>query len=115
MIRSTSDGATQRDHAESAARQWETLGRKPVAIPLIENGAEFPGGLEYLWNMFLEILSGQAAGFGPAIITWEGLFAWSHLTATPIEPWECKTLVRLGITRANVFGEVKPRGTQNKV
>lgn len=44
-------------------------------------------------------------GFGPALVTWEALKAWSEFMALSLEPWEAKVLVTLGYRRAVIDGE----------
>jgi hypothetical protein len=62
----------------------------------------------------MDVLAGQEAGFGPATVTWEGLAAWCALTGETPEPWEARTLVRLGVLRANILSEEKPGDRSNK-
>ncbi|MCK1568992.1 hypothetical protein IVB08_34605 [Bradyrhizobium sp. 173] len=57
-------------------------------------------------------------GFGPALVTWEALRAWSEFMAVSLEPWEAKVLVTLGYRRAVIADEEQAkkaqRGSQNK-
>lgn len=48
-------------------------------------------------------------GFGPALVTWEALRAWSEFMAVRLEPWEAKVLVTLGYKRAVIDGEEQAR------
>lgn len=59
----------------------------------------------YLWRWFVELMDGAVTGFGPAIITWSDVNAWSDLTRIRPEPWEARTLVRLSALRAQIIGE----------
>lgn len=100
-----SDGASEGEHRSSAAAQWAMLG-KPVARVSDDPDPECPPELDYLWEDFIEIVAGlPQGGFGPAVVTWESLNAWSQLTDTELEPWEARTLIRLGARRAAVMGE----------
>jgi hypothetical protein len=78
-----------------------------VPAPVITNGAEFPSVLDYLWGWFQEISLGLSpTGFAPPVVTWEAVRAWQALMDIgPIEPWEVRTLVQLGMVRASVLSE----------
>ena len=73
----------------------------------------------YLWRFFDEISMGLSSnGFGPPLVTWESLRAWSEFMAVNLEPWEAKVLVTLGYRRAVIDDEeqqkkAKARGHQN--
>jgi len=56
----------------------------------------------------MEICSGLGSnGFGPALVTWEALTAWQRLMDIgPIEPWEVRVLVDLGMLRARINSEL---------
>ena len=109
LARVAPDGSTEREHAESAARQWAKLGKVPKVKPLA-NGQEFPVVLDYLWSWFVEISHGlETGGFGPAGVTWVGLRAWVDLTGRALEPWEAMALVRLGGLRASIMSEKSPQ------
>lgn len=83
-------------------------------MPAIPAGPPFPDDLSYLWEWFTEISAGLAAGgFGPPTVTWEAIAAWRRLADIgPIEPWEARALVRLGLLRAEIAaeGQKKPTG-----
>ena len=103
------DGATQRDHDASAARQWEKLGRK-VKAPASGPVSEPPALLVYLWEWFCEISMGLAvSGMAPPVITWEGLAAWRAQMGVDLEPWEARTVVRMSCLRASILSEEKPK------
>lgn len=51
----------------------------------------------------------------PAQITWRDLAAWSEQMKIVLEPWEAKTLVTLGVVRANIIGEKLGKQTGSKV
>lgn len=89
---------------DSAARQWARLKRKPKTAP--DDEPNFPWPLEYLWVDFLEISMGISSnGFSPALITWEGLRAWSDLRGIDLDPKDALTLIRLGHRRAIILEE----------
>jgi hypothetical protein len=44
-------------------------------------------------------------GFSPALITWEGLRAWSALRGIDLDPKDALTLIRLGHRRAIILEE----------
>jgi len=48
-----------------------------------------------------------SGGFGPAVITWETLTAWSALRGVDIDPRDALVLVRLGHRRAVILQEDK--------
>lgn len=52
-------------------------------------------------------------GFGPAVITWENLTAWSALRGVDIEPRDALTLIRLGHRRAIVLEEKAKNAGKN--
>lgn len=85
----------------------------------VDDAPECPEALAYLWGYFREVSMGLASnGFGPALVTWEALQAWSEFMAVSLEPWEAKVLVTLGYRRAVIADEEQqkkaPRGGQNK-
>ena len=93
--RREADGANERAHRESAARQLAALGRKPKSDPL-PSGPPFPDDLDHLWRWFLDLSRGRrAGGFGPANLAWADLRAWADLTGNRPEPWELDALMRL--------------------
>lgn len=104
--KSTSDGSTVADHQESAARQFEALGKKKIAANIQPQAPPFPHEIAYVWSWFNQISSGLlVTGMGPSVLTWEGLYAWQQLTATAMEPWEVDCLMRLSVTRAVINSE----------
>jgi hypothetical protein len=109
--RKTVDGASEGDHLESAARQLAQLPgqrrRRRDVTDLIPEEPPYPEELDYLFRWFMEITFGLPSnGFGPALVTWEALIAWQSLMDIgPLEPWEAKTLVDLGMLRAQVASE----------
>src|SRR2546423_776850 len=99
-----SDGAPEGEHRSSAAAQWASMGVK-VVRPAAEE-PECPRALLYLWRDFVELACGLASGgFGPPVVTWEALDAWCRLTGVTLEPWEARTLIRLGQRRAVIESE----------
>ncbi len=44
-------------------------------------------------------------GFGPALITWEGLQSWSALRGIDLDRKDALTLIRLGHRRAMILEE----------
>lgn len=113
MGRTESDGATERQHRESAARQLAMLGRKAKQESAPEPPS-FPELLGYVWVWFDEILDGLAAnGFAPPMVTWADLGWWSELTGNVLEPWEARLLVRLGAVRAVAVSEKTKRAPPN--
>lgn len=92
---------------------------KTVRIADIDDAAICPEALAYLWDHFSEVSMGLASnGFGPALVTWEALRAWSEFMSVRLEPWEAKVLVTLGYKRAVIDDEEREkkarRGGQNK-
>lgn len=116
--RVAADGSTERDHQQSGADQWAKIpaalrrpgGQKKDRPVTRERETGPPFELEYLWAYFQELSFGlSATGFGPPSITWEALRAWQDLTGVgPLDPWEARTLVQLGMLRASVQAEKKP-------
>jgi hypothetical protein len=90
------------------------LGKKPKA-PIVKEGPPFPEPLAYLWAWFVQISQGLASGFGFPTITWETLFAWTHLIQTQLEPWEVDALMRLSTARVSIESErMKDKTRGNK-
>lgn len=85
-----------------------------MKIAAIDEAPRCPQALVYLWNWFDEISIGLSSnGFGPAILTWEALKAWSEFAVIRLEPWEARVLVTLGYKRALIHGEEQQK-TQGK-
>lgn len=86
--------------------------RKPKE-PVISAGPPFPEELAYLWDWFSSLRLGLAAnGFGPPVVTWEAIRAWQVLVGVDeVEPWEAETLVQLGLLRAAINAEQRPKRT----
>jgi hypothetical protein len=104
--RSTSDGATEGEHMESAARQFAALGNTKAAALASPQGPSFPELLDYLWGWFVQHSMGMASGgMSYPVITWEGLRAWSWQMHIDLEPWEAEAMMTLSVTRANVHAE----------
>lgn len=90
-----------------------------MRIAAIDDAPLCPPALVYLWNHFAELSMGLCSnGFGPAVVTWEALKAWSEFCSVALEPWEARVLVELGHRRAVIDGEEQKkkaaRGGQNK-
>lgn len=79
------------------------LAKKPAALS--EPEPEFPEQIAYLWNWFGEIIEGCEPGLGPAVVTWQALVSWADVMRNDLEPWEARTLVRLGAVRAAILSE----------
>lgn len=83
------DGATKRDHLESAARQ---NGKVPAAL----HACECPPELAYLWRWFRDLSSGRGhTGFGQARLSWLDIAGWCLLTHARPESWEVRALMLL--------------------
>lgn len=118
--RKAADGATEGDHLESGARQLANLPGRKKPVEVIPEKPPFPDELEYVWRWYGELASGLVAnGFGPPMVTWEAIRAWrEEMDIGPVEPWEAKCLVDLGVLRATVSAEKaeaerKIRGSAN--
>ena len=107
LSRKAPDGASERDHLASAARQLALAGKKlPKALDPVVNEEQCPEGAEYLWRWLLEIVMGiDGNGFAPPVISWAHLDAWCRLRGVALEPWEALALVQLGVIRAVVLSE----------
>jgi hypothetical protein len=71
--------------------------------------------LAYLWEWFCELASGLSSnGFGPTVVTWEALQAWSSFMRVVLEPWEAKALIDLGASRAAIMSEDENGGDGGK-
>lgn len=108
--RTAGDGATQRDHLESAARQRAMRGGKAAATRVKAlDGPQLPERLAYLWIWFVEIYSGvSGGGFSVPGVGWTDLAAWAALTGEQPEPWEARVLVDLGSLKASTDSKPKP-------
>lgn len=106
MTRVAHDGATEREHQESAAAQWAKLGKKPKAADTPDPSPPLPDQIAYLWFWFLEILGGlDSGGMGVATVSWSNLKAWVDLTGNELEPWEISAVIRMGTLRASIISE----------
>jgi hypothetical protein len=108
--RKLSDGASKRDHQDSASRQLAQFGlAKPREIEEIEhNPVELPDEVAYVWSYFEEFAMGfPGGGFSVPSATWETLMAWATMMHVFLDPWESRALMRLSIMRANILGETK--------
>lgn len=90
-----------------------------MRVAEVDDAAVCPEALVYLWDHFREVSMGLGSnGFGPALVTWEALRAWSEFMAVALEPWEAKVLVTLGYRRAVIDDEEQRKkargGGQNK-
>lgn len=75
----------------------------------------FPKRLAYLWIDFCDVIAGMDGnGWGPQVVTWEGLHAWSAMTGTNLDPWEAKLMIRLGSLRARILSEQSGDGGKDK-
>ncbi|WP_420133957.1 phage tail assembly chaperone [Rhodopseudomonas sp.] len=99
------DGASAGEHDQLAAEIFAAAGIVP-AIALADAGPECPQALAYLWQWFSELSAGLSSnGFGPAVVTWEALRAWSSFMRLRLEPWEARALVDMGAMRASILME----------
>lgn len=108
LDRKREDGASEREHLESAKRQIAKLPgwKGKPASAVVPDGAAVPDALLYLWAWFHEHSQGLAQnGMGYPAVTWEGLAAWCGLTGILLEPWEAQAMVHLGALRAGIEGE----------
>lgn len=77
-----------------------------MKVAAIDDAPECPPALGYLWRDFCQLSMGLGSnGMGPAVVTWESLRAWSAFMGVALEPWEVRTLVELGLKRAQVEAE----------
>jgi len=104
--RKTSDGSTEGEQYESAARQLAALGKKKAAALASPDGPPFPEPLGYLWLWFVQHSMGMASGgMSYPVITWEGLWAWSQQMRIDLASWEAEVMMSLSCARANVHAE----------
>jgi hypothetical protein len=100
-----SDGATEGEHRQSAAAQFEKLGIKPKQ-PVVIVEPPFPRPLRYLWDWYLEIRRGiDGNGTTFPVITWQAIDCWARLTRQEIEPRDAKVIVTLGNIWAAIMAE----------
>lgn len=105
LSRPLDDGASQRDHLESAARQLKALGKTPKE-DVVPEGPPFPELLDYLWDWFTSLSLGIGiSGMAPPVVTWVDVAAWRQQTGEIVEPWEARALVALGALRAGIAAE----------
>lgn len=83
-------GTTLRDHLEQVTGAG-------VIDPRLEEWANFPSYLLYLWDYFMSLHLGRGAtGFGPAPLTYAGIYAWGQLSGgVDLSPWELTTLLAM--------------------
>jgi hypothetical protein len=106
MMRQMPDGASDKDHRESAAAQIAKIPGFKIkgAADIMPEAPPFPYELTYLWNWFTEIASGlQGNGWGAPVVTWEALRAWAEFMRVGLEPWEASALIRVGLVRADAL------------
>jgi hypothetical protein len=82
------DGATRRQHFESAARQG-------APSPYLA-GPPLPETLAYLWGWFRSIHEGRTPGMGDGKATHLDLMAWQANNSVRLEPWEHDAIQALG-------------------
>ena len=91
------------------------LGWKKSAEEVLPEAPPFPLELSYLWSWYCQHSMGVAInGMAPAVVTWEGIGAWSTLMGIRLEPWETMTMIRLGHLRANIEGEKIAKAAKQK-
>lgn len=84
-----------------------------MKVAEIDDAPECPEALAYLWKHFAEIDLGLSSnGFGPPLVTWEALRAWTDFMAVQLEPWEARALVVLGHKRAVIADEEQRKKVQ---
>lgn len=104
------DGATARQHLAGALQRART-GERRRALATELSGPPFPKPLRYLWQIFVEIADGlDSGGWGPPVVTWQSLAAWSQLTGVILQPREACILVQLGAARAAVISNTSDYG-----
>jgi hypothetical protein len=104
LSRAAAAGGTEREHLKGALARAKTAERRRE-IDAELAGPPFPRPLRYLWAIFAEIAEGLDASFGPPVISWQTLDAWSRLTGVRLEAREAITLVRLGRVRAEALDQ----------
>lgn len=91
------------------------LGWKKAAAEVLPDPPPFPSELSYLWSWYCQHSMGVAVnGMAPAVVTWEGVAAWSRLMGIDLEPWEAMTMIRLGHLRANTEAEKINKAAKQK-
>lgn len=108
--RRVDDGATEGDHAASAAAQFAKLGLKSQAAKVTPDFPPFPWTLDYLWMLFMDFSIGLTSnGMAPVQASWRDIQDWCAAMLLDLEPWEKRTLIRLANLRAYIQSEEKPK------
>lgn len=108
LDRKKDDGASEREHLESAQRQIKNLpGWKGTkAEQIVPEPPPIPREIAYLYFLFGEFCFAlEQNGMGPAAATWQNLESWAELMRRYLDPWEFFAIVRLCHARAVIHGE----------
>jgi hypothetical protein len=89
------------------------MGIKTEAI--VSQPPPFPEPLRYLWEWFCEILQGiDGNGWSQPVVSWMAIDSWSRMTRQEVAPRDARTIVRMGVMRANILAEKpKANGSQS--
>ena len=82
------DGLTQRDHLQAYAK---SSGEVPpdLIVPTLS------GGLDAIWDFFLQLHHMRGGGMGPCAITASDLLAFERLHGIELNPWEVDCILAL--------------------
>lgn len=80
-------GATRRQHLESAAKQGN-----PAAIAELAAVPPLPLRVGYLWGWWCELAAGRQSGMGLNGLAWSEIRAWQQLTGRAIALWELEVI-----------------------
>lgn len=112
------DGAPIGDHLASGARQLANLPGRTKPLPeIIQEGPPFPEELDYLWRYYIELSKGLPInGMVAPTVSWLDIQAWRvAMDVGPLEPFEVKALVDLGMLRATIAAEKSEAERKAKV
>jgi hypothetical protein len=95
------DGASRREHFQSAERQ---------GIPIPEaKGPPLPELLRYLWGWFCDIHDGRTVnGMSATRASHLDVMAWQHNTGNVLSRWELKAIFALGTEWMSAQNNQKP-------
>jgi hypothetical protein len=89
LIRKEDDGSDTKDHLIAAAKQGDETAAATLrdrAAPVLSPAAE--PVLKWFWTL----KAAAPAGFGPSIITFEAIRAWSLLLDVRPAPWQVRAI-----------------------